>query len=58
VAVDLQLVDDLHFVETGDAPQSPQTLWGESPVDELIARVHLTRLVNLDRRASASKREP
>ena len=33
------------------ARQSPETLRREAPVDEVIARVHIPRFVNLDRRA-------
>jgi hypothetical protein len=51
VAVDLELVDDLDLVEANDPPESSQTLRREAPVHELIARVYLARLVNLDRRA-------
>jgi hypothetical protein len=50
VTVDLQLIDDLELVEADDPSQSPQTLRGEAPVDEVIARVHIAWLVNLDRR--------
>ena len=50
MAVDFQLVYDLDLIETNDLRQSPQTLGGEAPVDEVIARVHLARRVNLNRR--------
>jgi hypothetical protein len=50
VAIDLQLLNDLELVEADNPPQSLQTLQGEAPVDEVIARVHLARIVNLDRR--------
>ena len=49
VAIDLELVDDLDLVEANEPRQSPQTLRREAPVDEVIARVHVARLVNLDR---------
>ncbi|MHB8660221.1 MAG: hypothetical protein ACYC91_20240, partial [Solirubrobacteraceae bacterium] len=49
MAVNLELVDDFDLVEADDPPKSSQTLRGEAPVDELIARVHLARHVNLDR---------
>ena len=55
MAVDLQLVDDFDLVEADDPPQSPQTLRGEAPVDEVIARVHVARLVNLDRRGAGGQ---
>ena len=42
VSVDLQLVDDLDLVEANDLRQSPQTLRREAPVDEVIARIHIT----------------
>ena len=58
MAVDLQLVDDLDVVKADDTPQSPQTIRGESPVDEVIARVHIARLVSIERRASVARREP
>ncbi len=51
MAVDLELVDDLDLLEANDPPESSQTLRREAPVHELIARVHLAGLVNLDRRA-------
>jgi hypothetical protein len=49
VAVDLQLVDDLDL-EADDPRQPPQSLRREALVDEVIAGVHVARLVNLDRR--------
>ena len=58
MAVDLQLVDDLDVVKADDTPQSPQTIRGESPVHEVIARVHIARLVSIERRASVARREP
>src|SRR2546421_9331559 len=45
-AVDLQLVDDLDRVKPDDPRQSPQTLPGEAPVDEVIARVYVAPVVN------------
>ena len=47
--VDLELVDDLDLIEPDDPRQSAQTLGRRTPVDEVIARIHVTRLVNLDR---------
>ncbi|HEY5150876.1 MAG TPA: hypothetical protein VIJ23_13865 [Mycobacterium sp.] len=53
MTVDLRLVDDLDVTDAGDARQPMQTLDGKAPVVEVIARVHIARLVNLDRRGVA-----
>jgi len=45
--------DDLDVTDAGDARQPMQTLDGKAPVVEVIARVHIARLVNLDRRGVA-----
>ena len=50
MAVDLRLVDDLGLIEARDSPQSPQTLRGKTPVDEVVVRIDVAGLVNLDRR--------
>ena len=49
VAIDLGLVDDLDLVEANEPRQSPQTVRREALIDKVIARVHVPRLVNLDR---------
>ena len=58
MAVDLQLIDDLELVEADDAPQSTQTLQREAPVDVVIARVNVTRLMKLDRRGVGGETRP
>src|SRR5664279_980884 len=41
MAVDLRLVDDLDVSDAGDARQPTQALDGKAPVDEVVARVHI-----------------
>ncbi len=58
MASNLELVDDLDLVQASDSRQSPQTFRRETPVDEVIARVHVARLVNLDRGRVGAQMRP
>jgi hypothetical protein len=58
VTVDLDLLDHLDRAQPGKARESPQTLGGEAPVDEVVAGVDVARPVDLDRGRVLVERGP
>ena len=50
MAVDVWRGDDFDIVQPGDAGKPTKSLGGETPVDELVAVVDVSGLVDLDSR--------